>query len=418
MFGIVSISTLATLNGDVHIGNRSAHLFHPLCAALISTFSQHGNVIQCEGIRSQRDAMIIGIPKEIKKEEYRVGITPVGVSELKKHRHTVLVETGAGIGSGFSDDEYLEADADIIDRTTLFSRAELIVKVKEPLPQEYDLLRNEQALFTYLHLAPNRQLTDILLKKRISAFGYETLEKDGALPLLVPMSEVAGRMAPLVGAWYLQKFHGGIGVLPSGVPGVRPGKVVILGAGVVGTNAARIAFGIGMEVIVLNRGSEKLQKIDEVYKGSVKTLPLTHDDITREIAEADLIVGAVLVPGGKTPLLISRDMLLRMKKGAVIVDVSIDQGGCAETSRPTTHDDPVYEVDGIIHYTVANMPGAFPRTSTLALTNATLPYIVMLADRGLKKAVADPTLKTALNTHAGDVIHPALAAALSRNKKG
>jgi len=362
--------------------------------------------------------MIIGIPKEIIKEEYRVGITPAGAAELKKHKHTVLVETGAGTGSGYSDDEYLEADADIIDRATLFGKADLIVKVKEPLPQEYDLLRKRQSLFTYLHLAPNRELTDILLKKRISAFGYETLEKDGSLPLLAPMSEIAGRMAPLAGAWYLQKIHGGMGILPSGVPGVRPGKALILGAGVVGTNAARVAFGIGMDVIVLNRGSEKLQKIDELYRGSVKTLPLTESTITREIVDADMVSGAVLVPGGKTPLLIARDMIRAMKKGSVIIDVSIDQGGCAVTSRPTTHDNPVYAVDGIIHYTVANMPGAFPRTATMALTNATFPYITMLANMGIKKAVTDTTLRTALNTHEGEILHPALAAVMSKNNKG
>ena len=362
--------------------------------------------------------MIIGIPKEIIKEEYRVGITPAGAAELKKHKHTVFVETGAGTGSGYSDDEYLEADADIIDRATLFGKADLIVKVKEPLPQEYDLLRKRQSLFTYLHLAPNRELTDILLKKRISAFGYETLEKDGSLPLLAPMSEIAGRMAPLAGAWYLQKIHGGMGILPSGVPGVRPGKALILGAGVVGTNAARVAFGIGMDVIVLNRGSEKLQKIDELYRGSVKTLPLTESTITREIVDADMVIGAVLVPGGKTPLLIARDMIRAMKKGSVIIDVSIDQGGCAVTSRPTTHDNPVYAVDGIIHYTVANMPGAFPRTATMALTNATFPYITMLANMGIKKAVTDTTLRTALNTHEGEILHPALAAVMSKNNKG
>ena len=362
--------------------------------------------------------MIIGVPKEIKKEEYRVGMTPAGAAELKRDKHTVLVETGAGTGSGYSDDEYLEADADIIDRATLFGKADLIVKVKEPLPQEYDLLRKRQSLFTYLHLAPNRELTDILLKKRISAFGYETLEKDGSLPLLAPMSEIAGRMAPLAGAWYLQKIHGGMGILPSGVPGVRPGKALILGAGVVGTNAARVAFGIGMDVIVLNRGSEKLQKIDELYRGSVKTLPLTESTITREIVDADMVIGAVLVPGGKTPLLIARDMIRAMKKGSVIIDVSIDQGGCAVTSRPTTHDNPVYAVDGIIHYTVANMPGAFPRTATMALTNATFPYITMLANMGIKKAVTDTTLRTALNTHEGEILHPALAAVMSKNNKG
>jgi len=362
--------------------------------------------------------MIIGIPKEIIKEEYRVGITPAGAAELKKHKHTVLVETGAGTGSGYSDDEYLEADADIIDRATLFGKADLIVKVKEPLPQEYDLLRKRQSLFTYLHLAPNRELTDILLKKRISAFGYETLEKDGSLPLLAPMSEIAGRMAPLAGAWYLQKIHGGMGILPSGVPGVRPGKALILGAGVVGTNAARVAFGIGMDVIVLNRGSEKLQKIDELYRGSVKTLPLTESTITREIVDADMVIGAVLVPGGKTPLLIARDMIRAMKKGSVIIDVSIDQGGCAVTSRPTTHDNPVYAVDGIIHYTVANMPGAFPRTSTIALTNETLLYVMLLADMGAGKAAKHEILKTALNTREGKITHSALASSLTKTKKG
>jgi len=362
--------------------------------------------------------MIIGVPKEIKKEEYRVGMTPAGAAELKRDKHTVLVETGAGTGSGYSDDEYLEADADIMDRATLFSKADLIVKVKEPLPQEYDLLRKRQLLFTYLHLAPNRELTDILLKKRISAFGYETLEKDSRLPLLSPMSGIAGRMAPLAGAWYLQKIHGGMGVLPSGVPGVRPAKAMILGAGVVGTNAARVAFGMGMDVLVLNRGSEKLQKIDDLYRGSVKTLPLTESNITREIVDADMVIGAVLVPGGKTPLLISRDMIRAMKKGSVIVDVSIDQGGCAVTSRPTTHDNPVYAVDGIIHYAVANMPGAFPHTSTMALTNATLPYITMLANMGIQKAVTDTILRTALNTHEGKILHPALAAVMSKNKKG
>lgn len=362
--------------------------------------------------------MIIGVPREIKEEEYRVAITPAGAAELKKHGHTVLVETGAGTGSGFSDDEYLDAHADIIERHALFEVAELIAKVKEPLPEEYALLRKGQSLFTFLHLASNRELASILLKKRVSAFGYETLEKDGALPLLAPMSEVAGRMAPLVGSWYLQKVHGGTGVLPSGVSGVRPGRAVILGAGVVGTNAARIAFGIGMDVVVMNRGIERLQKIDETYRGQVKTLPLTPGNITREIVEADLIIGAVLIPGGKTPLLISRSMLRSMKKGSVIVDVSIDQGGCAETSRPTTHNDPVYEVDGVIHYTVANMPGAFPRTSTIALTNETLPYVTLLADMGAGKAAKNGVLKTALNIHEGKITHSALASSLTKKTTG
>lgn len=358
--------------------------------------------------------MIIGIPKEIKKEEFRVSVTPSGVRELKKSGHTILLEAGAGAGSDFSDDEYLQADADIVDKKTLFQEAELIVKVKEPLASEYDFLRDNQALFTYLHLAPNPALAEVLLKKLITAFAYETLEKDHTLPLLIPMSEVAGRMAPLMGAFFLQKFHGGTGILPSGIEGVRPAKAVILGAGVVGTNAARTASGIGMDVVVLNRGIERLQKIDEMFMGRVKTLSLTSANIQQEIEDADIIVGAVLVPGGKTPVLITKEMLKTMKKGAVIIDVAIDQGGTAETSRPSTHDNPVYEVDGVIHYSVANMPGAYPRTSTLALTNATLPYIKMLADRGIGKAADDPILRTALNTYQGEITHPVLAAAMGK----
>jgi alanine dehydrogenase len=359
--------------------------------------------------------MIIGIPKEIKKEEFRIAVTPSGVRELKNSGHVILIETGAGSGSGFSDNEFLQADADVMDRKTVFDQAELIVKVKEPMTSEYELLRNGQALFTYLHLAPNRKLTEMLLQKKIAAFAYETLEKDHTLPLLIPMSEVAGRMAPLIGSFFLQKFYGGTGLLPSGIEGVRPAKAVILGAGVVGMNAARIASGIGMDIIVLNRGIERLQKIDEIFLGRVKTLSLTSANIQQEIEDADIVVGAVLVPGGKTPVLITRVMLKTMKKGAVIVDVAIDQGGCAETSRPSTHDNPIYEVDGIIHYTVANMPGAYPRTSTFALTNATLPYIKMIADRGISKTADDPILRTALNTYQGKITHPALAAAMQMN---
>ncbi|MBI5075971.1 MAG: alanine dehydrogenase [Nitrospirae bacterium] len=362
--------------------------------------------------------MIVGIPKEIKKEEYRVAITSAGAAELKKKGHTVLIESGAGAGSGFSDGQYLQAGADVLDREAVFAGADLIVKVKEPLAPEYDFLRDGQALFTYLHLAPNRELTEVLLKKHIAAFAYETLEKDHTLPLLIPMSEVAGRMAPLMGAFFLQKFHGGTGLLPSGIEGVRPAKAVILGAGVVGTNAARTAYGIGMDVIVLNRGIERLQKIDEMFMGRVKTLSLTSGNIQQEIKDADIVVGAVLIPGGKTPVLISREMLKTMKKGAVIVDVAIDQGGTAETSRPSTHDKPVYEIDGIIHYSVANMPGAYPRTSTLALTNATLPYIKMIADIGIEKASDNPVLITALNTYDGKIVHPVIAAAMHTNKKG
>ncbi len=354
--------------------------------------------------------MIIGIPKEIKKQEYRVGVTPFGVEELKRDGHTILVETSAGEGSGFSDDEYLQLDADIVDRETLFKKSDLIVKVKEPLPSEYDLIREGQAIFTYLHLAPNRELTELLLNKKITALGYETLQKDGTLPLLAPMSEIAGRMAPIVGSYYLQRIHGGRGILPTGVCGVAPAKALILGAGVVGANAARVCIGIGMDTVVMNRGIERLQRIDEMFMGRVKTLPLTMHNIKEEVKEADIIIGAVLVPGGKTPILITKNMLKTMKRGSVIVDVSVDQGGCAETSKPTTHDNPVYEVEGIIHYTVANMPGAYPRTSTVALTNATLPYIKIIVNRGIERAIReDAAIRSALNTYKSEVVHKALA---------
>jgi len=354
--------------------------------------------------------MVIGIPKEIKKEEYRVAITPAGVTELKQDGHTVLIETDAGKGSGFSDNDYLAADADIVDKETLFKKSELIVKVKEPLPDEYDFLREGQAVFTYLHLAPNRQLTEFLLRKKITGLAYETLEKDGALPLLSPMSEIAGRMAPLVGSFYLQKVHNGTGVLPSGATTVRPAKALILGAGVVGSNAARVSVGIGMDTVVISTGVERLQRIDEMFMGRVKTLSFTLHQVAEEIRDADLIIGAILVPGSRTPVIITRDMLKTMKPGAVIVDVSVDQGGCAETSRPTTHDNPVYEVDGIIHYAVANMPGAYPRTSTLALTNSTLPYIKKIAEIGIEDAIdEEPAIKSSLNTYKGKVKNKALA---------
>jgi len=359
--------------------------------------------------------MVIGVPKEIKKEEYRVGIIPSGVKELKGAGHMVLVETGAGEGSGFPDGEYLDADADVVGKRVLFEKSDLIVKVKEPLPGEYDFFKSGQAVFTYLHLAPNRELTEFLLKEEVASFGYETLEKDGGLPLLSPMSEIAGRMAPLMGAYYLQMIHGGSGVLAGGVAGVRPAKVLILGAGVVGSNAARVCIGLGMDAVIINKGIEKLQKLDELFMGMLHTLPFTMHDVAREIREADIVIGAVLVPGARTPLLISREMLGTMKKGAVIVDVAVDQGGCAETSKPTTHDRPIYTVDGIIHYTVANMPGAYPRTSTLALTNATLPYIKAIANAGIEKAIGeDPSIKTALNTYRGKIVHASVSEAFYR----
>jgi len=357
--------------------------------------------------------MLVGVPREQKKEEHRVAITPSGVRELKRDGHTVLVEESAGEGSGFPDSAYLEADADIVGPDQLYANAELIVKVKEPLSTEFGLLREGRALFTYLHLAPNRNLTNLLLQKRITAIGYETVERHGRLPLLAPMSEIAGRMAPMVGSFYLQRVYGGSGVLAPGVTGVGPAKALILGAGVVGSNAARICVGLGMDTTVMNRGIEQLQKLDELFQGRVRTLPAERSFIENSLRNTDLVIGAALVPGGKTPVLVTKDMLGVMKKGAVIVDVSVDQGGCVETSRPTTHDAPVYTVEGVIHYAVANMPGAYPRTSTLALTNATLPYIRILSNKGIQGALRENSeLRSGLNTMEGQIMHPGLAASL------
>lgn len=359
--------------------------------------------------------MVIGIPKEIKRHEYRVSITPGGAAELAREGHSVLVETDAGTGSGIEDRAYLQGGAEICGREELFGRSDLIVKVKEPLAEEFHFFRRGQALFTYLHLAPNAPLLEFLLEREITAIGYETLEKDGILPLLTPMSEVAGRMAPLVGAFYLHKQDGGAGILPCGVPGVKPARALILGAGVVGTNAARICTGLGMDTTVLNRSVERLQELEELFPGRLKTLVLNGQILRDEIETADLVVGAVLVPGGRTPLLISREMLRTMKRGSVLVDVSIDQGGCAETSRPTTHDDPIYLEEGVVHYTVANMPGAYPRTSTLALANATLQYISVLAGLGIDEALkSDAALAGAVNTRGGAIVHRALADAMQK----
>lgn len=358
--------------------------------------------------------MVIGIPREVKKEEYRVAVTPAGAAELAAAGHELLVESAAGSGSGFSDEQYLQSGARIVAREELFQSAALIVKVKEPLPEEFALFREGQALFTYLHLAPNRELTDFLLQRRVTALAYETLESNGMLPLLAPMSEVAGRMAPLVGAWCLQRCKGGAGLLPGGAIGVSPAKALILGGGTVGSHAARIAAAIGMETVVLNRSVERLQRIDELSNGRIRTGILLRDNINAEIRDADLVIGAVLVPGGRTPLLIPRNLLAGMKKGAVIVDVAVDQGGCAETTRPTTHDNPTYLVDGIVHYAVANMPGAYPRTSTLSLTNATLPFLMMLAADGVELAIEKhPVLATAVNIRDGRIVHGTLAAAMA-----
>ncbi len=357
--------------------------------------------------------MVIGVPKEIKREEYRVAVTPAGAAELAKGGHEVLVESDAGSGSGFSDDHYRQSGARMVAREELFRTAELVVKVKEPLPEEFELLREGQLLFTYLHLAPNRDLTRFLLERKVTALAYETLELNGTLPLLAPMSEVAGRMAPLVATWCLQSCRGGSGLLPTGAVGVRPARVLILGAGTVGSHAARVAVGIGMETVVLNRGIERLQRVDELTGGRVRTGILVRENLGEELRNADVVIAAALVPGGRAPLLITRSLLGEMKKGAVIVDVAVDQGGCAESTHPTTHDDPVYLVDGIVHYAVANMPGAYPRTATLALTNATLRYVMLLAVHGLEGAIAlEPALATAVNVRDGSIVHRALAASL------
>jgi alanine dehydrogenase len=360
--------------------------------------------------------MIIGVPKETKKCEYRVGLTPYGVEELKADGHAILIEKSAGEGSDFPDNDYQAAGADIVEKRDVFDTAELIVKVKEPLPPEHDLLKEGQAVFTYLHLASVPELLDVLLRKKITGLAYETLQKDGSLPLLAPMSEIAGRMAPIMGAYYLQRVQGGEGLLPTGVMGVEPAKAVILGAGIVGTNAARDCVGLGMDTVVMDVRMEKLQKIDEMFMGRAKTLPVTIHNIKEEIRDADIVIGAVLVPGGRTPVLIKREMLKSMKRGSVIIDVSVDQGGCFETSRPTTHDNPVYKIEGIIHYMVANMPGAYPKTSTTALTNVTLPYIKILANKGIEKSIReDPVIRSALNTYKGEVVYKALADSMGYN---
>ena len=355
--------------------------------------------------------MIIGVPREIKESEDRVAVVPGGVEALVKRGHTVLVEAGAGIGSGISDSEYAGAGADLVSAEEAW-KAVLVVKVKEPLPQEYAFLRSDQIVFTFLHLAANEDLTRMLMNRGTAAIAYETVQlPDGSLPLLVPMSEIAGRMAPQVGAQYLEKPHGGRGILLGGVPGVSPGAVVILGAGTVGMNAAKIAIGLGAQVTLMDVNHQRLQYIDDIFGGRVITLVSNDAAVKRAIQYADLLIGAVLVPGAKAPLLVKREMLSIMKEGAVIVDVAVDQGGCIETIRPTTHDHPTYVVDGIIHYGVVNMPGAVPRTSTFALTNQTLPYIVALAEKGTKALEGNPALMKGLNAHGGRVTHRAVAEA-------
>lgn len=359
--------------------------------------------------------MKIGIPREIKNHEYRVGMTPGAVREVVQAGHSVVVETKAGAGIGCADEDYVQAGAVIVpDAASVFGQAELIVKVKEPQPAEYGLLRNGQVLFTYLHLAPDPQQAQGLLASGCVAIAYETItDARGGLPLLAPMSEVAGRMAIQVGAVALQKSNGGNGVLLGGVPGVAPGRVAVLGGGVVGTNAARMAVGLGAHVTILDKSLPRLRQLDDMFAGRVSTAYATLDATEEAILSADLVVGAVLVPGATAPHLVRRAHLSRMKPGAVLVDVAIDQGGCFETSHPTTHADPMYIDEGIVHYCVANMPGAVPRTSTFALNNATLPFVLQLANQGWKRACQlDTHLRAGLTVHQGDIVHPTVAQAL------
>jgi alanine dehydrogenase len=358
--------------------------------------------------------MLVGVPREIKDGENRVAITPAGVSALRHHGHQVLVETAAGEGSGYDDTEYREAGADIAATAAeVFERAQLMLKVKEPLPPEYPRLRKDLVLFTYLHLASSEELTRALLASGITAIGYETVQTDsGTLPLLIPMSEVAGKMAVQVGARYLECDFGGRGTLIGGVPGVPPAEVVIIGCGVVGINAAKVAMGLGAHVTILDADHERLRYLDDIMHGNVITVYSNPYSVGRAARYADLLVGAVLVAGARTPKLVTEDMVRGMKRGSVIVDVAVDQGGCVETIRPTSHSNPVYTLHGVIHYGVPNIPAAVPRTATHALTNATLPYALDLADYGLDEALRrNAALRRGLNLRAGRVIHPAVAAA-------
>jgi alanine dehydrogenase len=348
----------------------------------------------------------IGIPKEVKDHEYRVGMIPASVHALVEAGHEVVVEAGAGVGSGFEDDEYREAGASVLDTADeVWETSEMIIKVKEPVGPEFERMQRGQLLFTYLHLAPIPELTQVLLDKEVAGVAYETItDRRGALPLLTPMSEVAGRMASLVGAYYLQRRFGGRGTLITGVPGVPPADVVIIGGGIVGLNSAKVALGMGARVVVLEANLDRMRFLDDNFHGQVTTLYSNRYNLLAALARADVLIGAVLIPGRSAPKLVTREMLGAMKKGAVAVDVAVDQGGCFETTRATTHSDPIYEVDGVIHYCVANMPGAVPRTSTLALNNVTLPYALDLASKGLKKAVlSDPGLLAGVNTYGGRI---------------
>jgi alanine dehydrogenase len=358
--------------------------------------------------------MKIGVPKEIKTREYRVGLVPANVRELVRHGHVVWVEKNAGAGIGAGDEEYQAAGAHISSSAeAIYSTADLIVKVKEPQSNERGLLRPGQMLFTYLHLAPDPEQTRDLVASGATCIAYETVTSPhGGLPLLAPMSEVAGRLAVQAGAYFLEEAHGGRGILLGGVPGVAPAKVVILGGGVVGTQAADVALGMGADVCLIDRNIDVLRRVQQQFGHALKTVFSTHDAIEQHCRQADLVIGSVLIPGAEAPKLISRDIVRQMQSGSVIVDVAIDQGGCCETSRPTTHDAPTYTVDGVIHYCVANMPGSVPRTSAYALNNATLPYVLALADQGLQALRDNPHLLEGLNVHRGKVTNRAVAETL------
>ncbi|GEA06845.1 alanine dehydrogenase [Alteromonas sp. KUL42] len=359
--------------------------------------------------------MLVGVPKEIKNHEYRVGLTPAAVKEFVTHGHSVLVETKAGDAIGFTDEMYVEAGASIAATAEqVFAEAEMIVKVKEPQPNECKMLRKGQTLYTYLHLAPDPTQTKLLVESGATCIAYETVtDERGGLPLLAPMSEVAGRMSVQAGAHYLEKAHGGSGTLLGGVPGVAPGKVLIIGGGVVGINAAKMALGSGADVTILDRSLPRLRQIDDIFNGQVKTVYSTVDAIEHYSSKADLVVGAVLIPGAAAPKLLTREHIAAMKPGSVLVDVAIDQGGCFETSKATTHQDPVYMVDDVVHYCVANMPGGVARTSTMALNNATLPFGLALANKGPAKAMLeDKHLLNGLNVHEGKVTYKAVVDAL------
>lgn len=358
--------------------------------------------------------MIIGIPKEIKNNENRVGMTPGGIFDLLKNGHIVKVETGAGAGSGFTDADYIAVGAEIVSKAVEAWDVDMVIKVKEPLPQEYGYFKKGLILFTYLHLAPEPFLTKHLIEKEVVAIAYETVQlQNGALPLLIPMSEVAGRMAVQLGAHFLEKHEGGKGVLLGGVPGVSPAKVVIIGGGIVGTNAAKMAVGAGADVMILDTNVERLRQLDDQFAGRLRTRMSNTFNISEEIKSADLLIGAVLIPGARAPRLVTEDMVKEMPKGAVIIDVAVDQGGSIETiDRITTHSEPVYEKHGVLHYAVANIPGAVARTSTIALTNVTLPYILQIANKGFEKAVLEnEALAKGVNTVKGKMTYEAVAIA-------